>query len=123
MVMAFGGAWGMLGFPLPYAETGVAASGLVLGLMVLFSVEAPLWIAAILTGGFAVFHGYSHGVELPETAAPLAYSLGFVVATGLLHLIGIGFGSLTQWKAGRVAVRAGGGLIAVTGLAYLAGIL
>jgi urease accessory protein len=123
MVMAFGGAWGMLGLPLPFVETGVAASGLVLGLMVLLGVEAPLWIAALLVGAFAIFHGYAHGVELPEAAEPLAYSLGFVVATGLLHLCGIGFGSLTKWPIGRVAVRTGGGLIAITGLAYLIGVL
>ncbi len=123
MVMAFGGAWGMLGLPLPFVETGIAVSGLVLGLMVLLGVEAPLWIAALLVGAFAIFHGYAHGVELPEAAEPLAYSLGFVVATGLLHLIGIGFGSLTKWKAGRIAVRTGGGLIAITGLAYLTGVL
>jgi urease accessory protein len=123
MVMAFGGAWGMLGLPLPFVETGVAASGLVLGLMVLLGVEAPLWIAAVLVGAFAIFHGYAHGVELPDAAEPLAYSLGFVVATGLLHLCGIGFGSLTQWPVGRVAVRTGGGLIAITGFAYLIGVL
>jgi urease accessory protein len=123
MVMAFGGAIGMLGLPLPFVETGIAASGLVLGLMVLLGVEAPLWIAAVLVGAFAIFHGYAHGRELPEAAEPLAYSLGFVVATGLLHLTGIGFGTLTRWPAGRVAVRTGGGLIAATGFAYLIGVL
>jgi urease accessory protein len=123
MVMAFGGAWGMLGLPLPFAETGVAASGVVLGLMVLFGMRAPLWMAAALVGLFAIFHGYSHGVELPEAAQPLAYSLGFVVATGLLHLIGIGFGSLIKWPVGRIAVRAGGGVIACTGFVYLIGAL
>jgi urease accessory protein len=123
MVMAFGGAAGMLGLPLPYVETGIALSGLCLGLMVLFGVKAPLWIAAILIGAFAMCHGYAHGVELPEAAEPLAYSLGFVVATGLLHLIGIGLGSLTRWPAGLVAVRTGGGVIALTGFAYLIGVL
>jgi urease accessory protein len=123
MVMALGGAWGMLGLPLPFAETGVATSGVVLGLMVLFGVRAPLWCAGLLVGAFAVFHGYSHGVELPEAAQPLAYSLGFVVATGLLHLLGIGFGFLIKWPLGRLAVRASGGFIAATGLAYLTGTL
>ena len=122
MGMAFGGAFGMLGLPLPRVETGIALSGLVLGLMVLLGARAPLWIAALLVGSFAIFHGYAHGKELPEAVQPLAYSLGFVVATGLLHLIGIGFGSLIRWPAGYIAVRAGGGLIAMAGFGYLIGV-
>jgi urease accessory protein len=123
LVMAFGGALGVLGVPIPAVETGIAASAVVLGLMVAVAARPPLWIAAVIVGVFAVFHGHAHGTELPDAANPLAYSLGFVVATGLLHLGGIAFGLLVRWPAGRVAVRAGGGLIALAGVGFLAGVV
>jgi urease accessory protein len=123
LVMAFGGALGVLGIPIPAVETGIAASAVVLGLMVAVAARPPLWAAALIVGVFAVFHGHAHGTELPDAANPLAYSLGFVLATGLLHLAGIAFGLLVHWPAGRVAVRAGGGLIALAGLGFLAGLV
>jgi urease accessory protein len=49
----------------------------------------------------------------------MAFSAGFVIATGLLHLAGIAFGLLARWPAGRIAVRAAGGLIALAGLLFL----
>ncbi|QOL82147.1 HupE/UreJ family protein [Pseudooceanicola spongiae] len=122
MVMAFGGALGILGVPLPAVETGIALSGVVLGLLVAFAVRAPLWVAGLIVGIFAVFHGHAHGTELPSAANPLAYGIGFVLATGMLHLIGIGFGFLTSSRGGRIAVRTIGALIAAMGGAYLAGI-
>jgi urease accessory protein len=121
LVMAFGGALGVLGVPIPAVETGIAASAIVLGLMVAVAARPPLWVAAVIVAVFAVFHGHAHGTELPDAANPLAYSLGFVVATGLLHLGGIAFGLLVRWPAGRVAVRAGGGFIALAGVGFLAG--
>ena len=80
----------------------------------------PLWVAALIVGAFAVFHGHAHGTELPEAASPLAYSLGFVISTGLLHVAGIVFGMLARWPAGRLAVRGGGALVAAAGVAFLA---
>jgi urease accessory protein len=121
LVMAVGGALGVAGVPLPAVETGIAASAVVLGAMVALAARPPLWVAALLVGAFAIFHGHAHGTELPEAASPLAYSLGFVVATGLLHLGGIAFGLLVRWPAGRVLVRAGGGVIAAAGVGFLTG--
>ena len=119
LVMAFGGALGVLAVPLPSVEVGIALSALVLGVMVLFSVRPPLWFAAVLVGVFAIFHGYAHGAELPEAASPLAFSIGFVIATGLLHLCGIAISLLSRWQAGKLVVRAGGGLIAIAGALFL----
>jgi urease accessory protein len=123
LVMAFGGVLGVLGVPLPATETGVAASAIVLGLMVLAAARPPIWIAALLVGAFAIFHGYAHGRELPDGANAVAFAAGFVIATGLLHLTGIAFGLLTRWPAGRVAVRAAGAGIALVGIGYLGGLL
>lgn len=120
--MAVAGAAGIAGIPLPGVETGIALSGVVLGLAVLFRLRAPLWLALAVVGLFAMFHGHAHGTELPGSANPAAYALGFVVSTGLLHLCGIGFGLLARWPLGRVAVQAAGGMIALAGGTFLAGI-
>jgi urease accessory protein len=119
LVMAAGGVLGILGVPLPSVEIGIAASAVVLGLMVALAAKPNLWIAAVIVGIFAIFHGHAHGAELPEGADAVAYSVGFVIATGLLHLAGIGFGLLAQYPAGRIAVRAAGSLIAIAGLVFL----
>jgi len=121
LVMAGGGALGVLGVPIPAVEVGIALSAVVLGALVAFGARLPLWVAAVIVGAFAVFHGHAHGTELPEAVDPTTYAAGFVVATGLLHLTGIGLGLLLRWPAGRVAVRAGGGAIALAGLFFLVG--
>jgi urease accessory protein len=123
LVMAFGGALGVVGMPLPGVETGIAVSAIMLGAMVAFVAKPPLWIAAVLVGAFAIFHGHAHGAELPIGADAIAYSIGFVIATGTLHLCGIGFGGLSHWTAGRIAVRAAGVVICLIGFGYLAGLL
>jgi urease accessory protein len=120
LVMAFGGVLGILGVPLPGTEIGIAISAVLLGLAVVFAVKPPIWMAALLVGVFAIFHGHAHGAELPAGADALAYSLGFVIATGLLHLAGIAIGTLAKWPAGRTAVRAAGGAIALAGVVFLA---
>ncbi len=119
LVMAAGGVLGILGVPLPGIEIGIAVSAVVLGLMVALAAKPNLWIAAVIVGVFAIFHGHAHGAELPDGADAVAYSIGFVIATGLLHLAGIGFGLLASRPGGRIAVRAAGSLIAIAGLVFL----
>jgi urease accessory protein len=119
VVMALGGALGVVDVELPGVETGIALSGVVLGVMVAAAARPPLWVAAVLVGIFAVFHGHAHGTELPEAANVLTFAIGFVIATGLLHLCGIAFGLLTKWPWGRMAIRAGGVAIALVGFGFL----
>ena len=123
MVMAFGGALGVLGVPLPGVELCIALSGIMLGLAVAFAARPPLWVAGTMVGFFAIFHGHAHGTELPHAANPFTYAIGFVIATGLLHLSGISLGLLTRWPWGKVAVQAGGGVIACIGFGFLFGVL
>jgi len=123
LVMAFGGALGVAGVPIPYIETGIALSGLLLGLAVAFAMRPPIWVAAVIVGAFAIFHGHAHGAELPKATNPLVFSIGFVIGTGLLHLAGIAIGELTRWSWGIYVVRAGGGVIALIGLGFLTGAL
>ena len=123
LVMALGGALGVAGVEIPYIEAGIALSGIVIGLAVAFAVRPPIWLAAIIVGAFAIFHGHAHGTELPNSANPLIYSIGFVTGTGLLHLAGILIGELTRWSWGKMLVRASGGVIALIGLGFLLGYL
>jgi len=123
VVMAMGGALGVVGVPVPAVEAGIAASAIVLGAMIAFALKPPLPVAAVIVGAFAVFHGHAHGTELPEAANAIAYSVGFVIATGMLHLGGIAFGLLVRWPQGRIAVRAAGGVIALVGVAFLTGMV
>lgn len=119
LVMAFGGFLGLVGIPLPGVETGVALSALALGLAVATSWRPPLAIAALMVAAFAVFHGHAHGTELPAGQSGLTYSIGFVTATGLLHLAGISIGLIHRWPVGRVALRVLGVGVAAGGLFFL----
>jgi len=119
-VMMVGGAvLGMLNVPMPPVEVGIALSVLVLGGCIAFSVKAPIWAASLIVATFAVFHGYAHGKELPSAADPIGYSVGFVLATGLLHVLGIGLGFLKDRPGGAIAIRGLGALIGVTGVWFL----
>ena len=119
MVMAFGGMLGLVGVPLPGVEVGIALSGILLGFAVLAEWRPPLWVAAVVVGFFAVFHGHAHGTELPQGASGLLYSMGFVIATGSLHACGIGIGAIHRWGWGRVVLRAAGALVALAGCVFL----
>ena len=119
LVMAVGGVLGVLGVPLPGVETGIALSGVILGLMVAFAAKPPLKIAGAIVGIFAIFHGHAHGTELPEAASVITYAAGFVIATGLLHLSGIAIGLLARWPWGKLAVRTGGAVTAAVGFGFL----
>ena len=117
--MVVGGALGMAGVGAPPVELGIAASVVTLGAMILFAVRAPVAVACVIVGVFALYHGYAHGVELPAAADPVGYSSGFVLSTGLLHLLGIAFGLLRAAPAGAIALRAAGGAIALSGAWFL----
>lgn len=119
-VMAVGGFLGVVGMPLPMVEVGVATSAIVLGLSIAFVMRPSLTIAGLIVAAFAVFHGHAHGMELPDAANPLAYGVGFVLATGLLHLTGIVIGLLVAYPAGARAVRVCGAVIAAIGFYFLA---
>jgi len=119
LVMALGGLLGLLGIPLPGVEIGIAASALMLGGAVMSGKRWPIAVAAIAVGFFAIFHGHAHGTELPAGQSALLYSVGFVIATGCLHAIGILIGSIHRWPSGAAALRVAGGGIAACGAFFL----
>ena len=119
MVMAFGGLLGFLGIQIPGIEIGIALSAIVMGIMVAIECRPALWISAVIVSIFAIFHGYAHGLELPAGRNALQFSLGFVIATGLLHLIGILLGEARRRPRGIAVVKIVGGAIAITGIYLL----
>ena len=123
LVMALGGVLGILGVPLPGVEIGIAVSATILGMMVALAARPPLWVAGAIVGALAICHGHAHGAELPPGADAVAYSAGFVIATGALHLCGIAIGLLVRWPTGLIAVRTAGGVIAIAGLMFLGRLL
>jgi len=125
-LMALGGILGMTGVPLPFVEFAIALSVLVLGAVVVIGGRWPVTMAMMLVGLFAVFHGYAHGAEMPETISAAEYGLGFMLATGALHLLGIGLGVLPTRIAGIHGQRMsqiGGLAIAFAGAGLLLGVV
>ncbi|MBK1618896.1 Ni/Fe hydrogenase [Lamprobacter modestohalophilus] len=121
MLMAFGGMLGLIGIPLPGVEIGIALSAVVLGALVLGRVRLPLAVAVIVVACFAVFHGHAHGTELQAGQNAMLYSLGFVIATGLLHGVGITSGLIQRWEPGAQILRGAGALVMAAGLYFLWG--
>jgi urease accessory protein len=119
VVMVLGAALGMFAVRLPSVEVGVALSVLVLGTCIAMSFRAPVWLACTVVGTFAIFHGYAHGRELPSAADPVGYSAGFVLATGTLHVVGIGIGFLNERPGGIALTRSLGGVIGMVGAWFL----
>ena len=116
-VMLLGGALGMAGVHFPFAETGIALSVLMLGVLIAAAVRLPLPASMLVVGLFALCHGHAHGAEMPATASALGYAGGFAVATALLHAVGIALGVGIERMASAKFVRFAGGAIALFGIA------
>ena len=123
-IMAAGGLLGVAGVSFYFVEPGIAASVIVLGIIVALALKPPVALAMAVVAAFAVFHGYAHGIEAPLGSAA-TYGAGFLVATALLHAFGIAFGMLIGRIAasqGQIGYRLAGSAVAVAGLVILAGV-
>lgn len=120
LIMCLGGVFGMLGL-LPEApvQIGIALSVLVLGAVIAAAWRAPEWLALGLIAVFAVLHGVPHGILAPRAADPAAFTVGFVVSTGVIHVIGIAIGAGLKPVLQGKLVQALGAAIAATGLWFL----
>jgi urease accessory protein len=123
LVMTVGGFMGMVGIDIPnnIITLGIALSSILMGSAIIMKWRAPLIVAAIAAGFFAIFHGNIHGQNLPSAANPATYSLGFVLGSGSLHLAGITLGMLEKVPYGSVIIRLAGAVIVGTGIAFLMG--
>jgi len=116
-VMALGGMLGMAGFgQFPMIDQAIAASVLIMGIFIATATRMPAAPGIFIIGLFAMFHGYAHGAEMPATASGLMYGLGFVLATAILHALGISIGVAAQRMNAMKMVRAAGYIIAVCGI-------
>lgn len=122
-VMLAGGALGMAGMPLPFVEPGIAASIVVLGLLVALAADLPVAVGAAIIGVFALFHGHAHGAEAPAAGTALVYAAGFALATAALHGAGIGLARVSRGALWRTLVRSAGAACACAGVAFSAGVL
>jgi urease accessory protein len=119
LIMVIGGMMGILGVPLPGTEIGIALSIIALGSAIACSWRPPEWVALLLISVFAICHGYAHGTELPAAADPADFALGFVMATGLIHVFGIGVGLALHKPLGGRLCRGLGAIVAAAGLYFL----
>jgi urease accessory protein len=123
-MMTAGGVLGAAGVPIPLAEAGIGLSVVALGASLALQLRIPLVGAMAFAGLCAMFHGHAHGSEMPAATSAFGYGIGFVLATGLLHLAGIavGFGlaRLSEPNSRRMA-RIAGGAMALSGAGMLAG--
>ncbi|MAF15945.1 MAG: urease accessory protein UreJ [Marinomonas sp.] len=115
-MMLLGGGAAMAGLEVPFVEQGILLSVMVLGALVLGAKRLPVAACAAIAGGFAVFHGVAHGMEMPANGAAAQYALGFAVATTALHLVGVGFGQLMARLGTPLVTRISGSVIAVLGM-------
>ncbi|VVD75465.1 HupE/UreJ family protein [Pandoraea anhela] len=112
-MLAAGGLLGMMHwFALPGVEPVIAVSLLVLGLMLATRAQLPGWAGAAIVGAFAVFHGFAHGAELPSEASAMHYMVGFLVATGMLHGLGIAAGAALRNRTVWLPRLLGAGVLA-----------
>ena len=123
IVMAIGGAFGLMNIGSLPAEFGIALSLVLLGGAIAAERQLPTWITMIIVGVFAVFHGYAHGLEMPASAKPVTFALGFLLGTAIIHIAGVFIGDISQhYERGKIILRVAGGLIAIYGLLLIFGV-
>ncbi len=125
-LMVIGGIVGALGIGAPHVELGIALSVVVLGAAICLANNAQYqrWLissSVVFVVIFGFFHGHAHGEEMPGAASPIFYTLGFVLTTCLIHLLGVFIG---HWSTKDLLKRATpilGGAITFAGLYILLG--
>lgn len=119
VAMLGGAGLGALGVALPAVEAGIAASVLVLGLLIAFSARLSVAASLPLVAAFALFHGHAHHAEMAGASLAI-YAPGFALATALLH--GLGY-AVARWSpqtvVGERVRRVAGAAIAGTGAMLL----
>lgn len=120
-LMALGGVLTVTGTVVPAIEPGILGSLLVLGVALAAAVRVSPWLGAAGVGVFALFHGAAHGLEMPQASHPAAYAVGFLIATCLLHLAGLGISRFCRDRAFVLAPRFAGIAIATAGVLLTVG--
>ena len=118
-MLLLGAVAGMAGVSLPGVEPMVAASLVVLGLLVASRWHLNAAVGVALVGGFAAFHGLAHGGEFAAAGNPWGVLAGMLLATAALHAAGLGLGLMLRRRSAWWPRVAGAG-IALLGGALIA---
>jgi urease accessory protein len=103
-MMLAGFAAATFGLQMPFVEPLIWSSVVMLALLVALAVKVPTSLGVAITGFFALFHGYAHGVEV-AAASLIPYAAGFGLATVGLHATGIGLGLFAKTAIGKIGVE------------------
>lgn len=123
-VMAVGGVFGLIGSGFQLVELGIAISLIILGIVIAAERRLTIGVAMVAVGIFATFHGYAHGSEVPTTAEPFLYALGFLTGTALIHILGVIIGDVAKhYENGKLILRGGGAFVALIGVLFAVGVL
>ncbi len=118
--MVVGGLLGINHIALISVEIGIAVSVIVLGAAMAIENKVSFFIVMLFVGFFAVFHGHAHGVEMPGMVKPGKYVLGFILGTGIIHLLGMVLAfTANALPRGSVFLRLSGVAIACVGVRFL----
>ncbi len=108
---------GVNAITLPFIETGIALSVLLLGLMLTLTIRLPKQLALALIGSFALYHGIAHGAEFIGASAAL-FAFGFMLSTLVLHILGL-YSSQKLQSTMPIMIKTLGSFIAITGATLL----
>lgn len=117
-LLLVGAVLGWQGLRSAAVEPMIAASLLVIGLLLAARLRLPGLLAALGAGAFALFHGLAHAQELSAGGKAWQILAGMLAATALLHGAGLALG----WALRRRALwptRAAGLSLAAWGAALL----
>jgi urease accessory protein len=121
LTLLVGASIGLTGLNLPFIEPVIAASVMVFGLLIAMKFRITPLLASLLVALFALFHGYAHGIEMPLAASPMAYVVGFSLATIGLHGLGVLLAYVTHRTTHTMLLQIGGFGLAGSGLLLLVG--
>jgi len=110
--MATGAAMGIAGFAPSGVEWWIMSSVFVLGLLIAGAIRIPLAAGLGIAALAGFFHGVAHGMEMPLQSDSIRFLAGMVVATVVLHSIGVATGVLVGRKRPSILRLAGAGIAA-----------
>jgi urease accessory protein len=119
VLMTLGAALALAGLCLPGSEDGIAISVAVLGVLLAVAARPRLATGAAVVGLCGLVHGYAHGAEMPESAMPALYALGFLCATGVLQLAGVALGIAAESRIGQRLLPIGAAAVAGIGVTLM----
>ncbi len=120
VVMALGCIVGFYGNSLPFVEPFISFSIVIFGAMLIAPKLLSLPLTLTTVALFAIVHGYAHGKEMPLFVLPEIYIFGFMVATTLIHVLGVGIGEfLNRISNSKIMYKITGATLIFTGFYFL----